>query len=121
MARFVPIEEVPHEGILPWQSSILSAMKQNVELLIGLRGEEDSISKSITKGQITIVPLANQELQQITAVGAGYTIPTGEDTSSVTVPSLSDYAKSLRDTQILANDLAYTRFALNTLIQQLKR
>ena len=38
MSRFTGIPSLPQVGVEEWQSRILGAMKQNIELLIGTRG-----------------------------------------------------------------------------------
>ena len=74
MARFTAIPAVPQGGITDWQSVLISSVKENVELLTGLRGESDLISKAITQGQITVNLMPDQDLKQVTAKGAGFTI-----------------------------------------------
>lgn len=114
MARFTAIPAVPQGGLTDWQTILISAVKENVELLTGTRGEADLRSKAVTQGQITLSTMPKQDMQQITAKGAGFTI------SGQEVVSLEDYGKLLTDVQTLANDLAYTRAVLNVLIQQIR-
>jgi hypothetical protein len=114
MARFTAIPAVPQGGITDWQSVLISSVKENVELLTGLRGEVDLASKAVTKGQITLELMGDQNMKQISAKGAGFTI------SGQEVAGLDDYGLLLTDVQTLANDLAYTRAVLNALIQQLR-
>jgi len=111
--RFVAIPNIPPIGIPEWQASILSAMKENIELLIGVRG--DSSTRAIVKGQFTVTNPPSQIMRKVTAEGLGYTI------NGVTVPSLEDYGRLIVDVQQLANDVANLRATLNTLINQLKR
>ena len=114
MARFTAIPAVPQGGITDWQSVLISSVKENVELLTGLRGEADLISKAITQGQITVSLMPDQDLKQVTAKGAGFTI------SGQEVAGLDDVGKLITDVQTLANDLAFTRAVLNALLRQLK-
>jgi len=114
MARFTAIPAVPQGGITDWQSVLISSVKENVELLTGLRGETDLASKAVTLGQITVNPMTAQNMQQVSAKGAGFTI------SGQEVAGLDDYGKLITDVQTLANDLAYTRSVLNALIRQIK-
>jgi hypothetical protein len=58
--------------------------------------------------------MGDQNMKQISAKGAGFTI------SGQEVAGLDDYGLLLTDVQTLANDLAYTRAVLNALIQQLR-
>jgi hypothetical protein len=114
MARFTAIPAVPQGGITDWQSVLISSVKENVELLTGLRGETDLASKAITQGQITLLEQPDQNMKQISAKGSGFTI------SGQEVAGLDDYGLLITDVQTLANDLAYTRAVLNALIKQLR-
>lgn len=106
------IPAVPQSGLTDWQFRVLSAMKEDIELLTGARA--NGALKAITKTQLTVTDAPSQTMQQVTAEGAGFTI------SGVQVPSLDDYAKLVGNVQQVANDVAQIRNTLNTLIQQLK-
>jgi hypothetical protein len=112
--RFTGIPALPQSGFSDYQNILIGSVKENVELLTGLRGEGDKASKAVTQGQITVVPMPAQKLQQVTAKGKGFTI------SGQEVAGLEDYGKLLLDVQTLASDLAETRATLNFLIKQLK-
>jgi len=58
--------------------------------------------------------MSEQDMKQVSAKGAGFTI------SGQEVAGLDDYGKLITDVQTLANDLAYTRAVLNALIRQIK-
>ena len=113
-ARFTAIPAVPQAGLNPATYSTLVALKDNVELLIGSRGELGASNRALTKGQLTVTEAPTQQMRQVTAEGIGFTI------SGVTVPSIDDYIKLLSNVQQLANDLAAVRNTLNVLINQLK-
>lgn len=115
MARgptFAAIPAVPQSGLTDWQFRVLSVMKEDVELLIGTRG--NGALKAVTKAQLSVDAAPTQTMQQVTAEGAGFTI------SGVQVPSLDDYVKLLTNVQQVANDVAQLRNTLNSLIAQLK-
>jgi hypothetical protein len=115
MARgpsFTPIPAVPQSGLTDWQFRVLSALKEDVELLTGARA--NGALRALTKSQFTVADAPTQTMQQVTAEVVGFTI------SGVNVPSLDDYAKLVTNVQQLANDVAQIRNTLNTLIQQLK-
>ena len=114
MARFTAIPAVPQGGMTDWQSVLITTVKENVELLTGLRGEADLSSKAITKGQITLLEQPEQNMRQVSAKGTGFTI------SGQEVAGLTDYGLLLTDVQTLANDVAFNRTVLNALIRQLK-
>jgi len=112
--RFTGIPELPQKNVPAWQAGILGAMKEDVELLIGQRGETDSNSKAVTQGAVTLPELSTQNMQQVSAKGNGFS-HSGDD-----IASLDDYVKLITDVQTLANDLKYTRDTLNALIRQIK-
>lgn len=112
--RYAAIPDIPAGGLTNWQAQTLAALKENVELLAGIRGEKDGASKAVLKAQVTVGSPPAQTMQRVTATGAGFTI------SGVNVPSLDDYNNLLINVQQLANDVAALRNTVNTLIQQLK-
>ena len=113
--RFISVPAVPTNTDLSQQITVLiENIKENVELLTGLRDEADGISKSITQGQITVLNMSIQNMQQVSAKGIGFSV------SGQTLASLDDYGKLINDVQSLANDVRVTRDVLNILIRQLK-
>ena len=112
--RFTGVPELPQSNIPAWQASILGALKEDVELLIGQRGEVDSNSKAVTQGAVSVPELGVQSMQQVSAKGNGFNI------SSSDVAALDDFVKLISDVQTLANDLKSTRDTLNALIRQIK-
>jgi hypothetical protein len=114
MARFTGIPSLPQIGVEEWQYRFLNAVKQNVELLIGSRGEQDASSRAVIKSGITITKAPEPTLRAVTAVGSGFTI------SGTQVPALADYQQLVQDVQALTNDVTQLRDAVNTLISQLR-
>lgn len=114
MARFTGIPSLSQANIDPWQAAVLEALKENVELLTGTRGEADGASRALLKGQVTTATPAAPQFTALTARGTGITI------SNAQVPLLADYVSLLRDVQLLANDVARLRATVDTLIQQLR-
>jgi len=57
MASFVPIPPVPFSGASYWQVQTVGALKQNVELLCGLRGEADLSSAALLKGDVNVAQI----------------------------------------------------------------
>jgi hypothetical protein len=114
MARFTGIPSLPQQGVEEWQYRILTAMKQNIELLVGTRGETDAASRALTKSTITITKAPEPSIRAVSAVGSGFTV------SGAQVPSLADYQALVRDVQLLVNDVAELRSTVNTLISQLR-
>jgi hypothetical protein len=114
MARFTAIPSIPSGTVTDWQSQLLNALKEDVELLCGIRGEADLQSAAVTKGNIGVKSAPTPTFTRVSATGNGYTI------SGQRVPDLDDYGKLISDVQLLANDVANLRATVNTLISQLK-
>lgn len=114
MARFTAVPSIPTGNVTEWQSQVLNAMKENVELLAGIRGEADLASKAVTRGQLSVNSAPTATFSRVSATGKGYTI------SGQNVPDLDDYGKLINDVTLLANDVANLRATLNALIAQLK-
>ena len=114
MARFTAIPNPPQSEISGWQYQMLTAMKENIELLIGSRGEKDGASRALTKSSVTVVQAPTQTMRQITAQGATVHL------DGAVVPAMDDYIELLKNVQALANDVASIRETLNTLITQLR-
>ena len=110
--NFAAIPAIPQQGVSQIELATLSALKANVELLIGSRG--NGRRQAITKEQVDISLAPQQKMRQVSAQGAGFTI------SGVLVPSSQDYVKLIQDVQQLANDVANLRETLNTLITRMR-
>ena len=110
MPNFAPIRDVPSQGTTEWQYAMLSAMKENIELLTGQR----TGARAITNDSVSVTQAA-MNLKQVTAQGKGFTTPNGN------AAQYEDYVQLYRDVITLANDLYNTQQVLNTLIQQLQK
>lgn len=124
MARFTAIPDVPTQVAAEWESQMLDAIKQNVELLAGLRGEADQSSRAVTRGMIRIreTPRAIfSRVDALTVRGEGVTI------SGASVPTFADYTRLVTDVgnlalnmQRLAVDMENLRDSVNLLIRQMR-
>ena len=114
MGRFSGIPALPASGLDPAQARLLSALKENVELLTGSRGEPDGFSRALTQGQIRLPPLPQGNFTGITATGDGFNI------QGVNVVSLEDYQRALQDIQRLGEDVAVLRQYIAALANQLR-
>ncbi len=114
MSRFVAIPEIPQSGLKDWESSILSALKEDVELLIGSRGEGDFESLSVTRGDIRAVPISKVALLGISARGDGFNI-SGQD-----VAGLADYRLLITNFYQIAQDVQGLRNTVNFLLQNMR-
>ena len=116
--RFTSVPAVPQGGFTDYQTVLIGAVKENVELLTGLRGEVDTVSKAVTQGQVTVNEMGQQKLQQTSAKGNGSVITiSGTDYE---LANLDDFRKLILDVQTLAGDVAQMRATLNFLLRQLK-
>ena len=112
--RFVGTPEIPDGALLDWQAVLFSAIKENVELLTGTRGEADLASRAIVRGDLTVQQLGQQVMTTVSARGEGFNI------SSQNVAGLDDFGLLINDVQELANDVYRTREAFDLLIRQMK-
>jgi len=116
--RFTSVPAVPQGGFTDYQTVLIGAVKENVELLTGLRGEVDTVSKAVTQGQVTVNEMGQQKLQQTSAKGTGSVITISG--TSYELANLDDVRKLILDVQTLAGDVAEMRATLNFLLRQLK-
>ena len=108
--RHVATPEVP-DTLLDWQAVLFSAMKENIELLTGTRGEADLASMAIVRGDITVEQVGDQEMGTINT--SHNLTPTAFNECA----PLDAFTDLRDDVQLLANDLYYTRQALDLLIR----
>ncbi|HEY7822113.1 MAG TPA: hypothetical protein VIG24_04745, partial [Acidimicrobiia bacterium] len=66
-SRYTAVPAVPLVGIEEWQSQLLNALKENVELLTGTRGEPDLASVAINRARLTVAVPPTQEMVQVSA------------------------------------------------------
>ena len=116
--RFTGVPAVPQGGFTDYQTVLIGAVKENVELLTGLRGEVDTVSKAVTQGQVTVNEMGQQKLQQTSAKGTGSVITISG--TAYELANLDDVRKLIVDVQTLAGDVAEMRATLNFLLRQLK-
>ena len=128
MSRFSGIPAVPFTGLDPAQARVLSAIKENVELLTGGRGESDGASRALTRGQINVQPLPQPAFGNPTARGDGVGVVTsvsfdpntGLSGETGTTVSIDDYRRALDDIERLARDVQTLQQYVRTLVQQLR-
>ena len=113
-SRYTAVPAVPLVGVEEWQSQLLNALKENVELLTASRGEPDLASAALTRSSVRVAVPPAQTLTQVSARGAGVSL------SGTNVPILEDYTALVNDVQRLANDVANLRATVEVLITELK-
>ena len=114
MAQFSAIPEIPLGGMSEWMFTVLSAMKENIEMLSGTRGAGAESVGAVTHGSVTTNPPPPQSMTQISATGAGFTV------GGASVASAADHAALCNDVQKLSNDVAQIHASLTALIENLK-
>lgn len=120
MSRFSGIPSIPEGVAGEWQYSLLDAMKENIELLTGQRGERDRSSKAVVKSDLTMRSVPNPRFSGVSASGSGFAI-TPPNQSTVEVASLEDYQKLVADVRLLSEDVRTLRETVDLLILQLRR
>jgi hypothetical protein len=113
-ARYVAVPPVPLVGLDEAQSQLLNALKENVELLAGIRGEPDRTSAALNRASLRVSIPPAQTMVQVTARGEGVTV------GGAGVPTMEDYVRLVSDVQRLANDVANLRATVEVLIRQLR-
>jgi hypothetical protein len=128
MANFVPIPPIPFVGATDWQVQTIGALKQNVELLCGIRGEKDLASAALFKGDVIVDPIININI--VTA----RTLPLYTTTSfyysgnqvltynmdSATIPVVINAAARYSDAVLLLQELKSLREAVINLSAALR-
>jgi hypothetical protein len=112
MVRFPPTPAIPSAGVDAWLATALGALKENMDLVTGTGRERDGQSRGIFRGDITAAPLGAQVMGSVTLVS-----PDGYTHSGDAVADLAAFRALRDDVQALANDLYYTRSALDLLIK----
>jgi hypothetical protein len=120
MASFVPIPPVPYSGASDWQVRTLGALKQNVELLCAIRGEQDLASAAVLKGgiatsQITVanIVVARTLPLYIMDQWAGFNLDyLSYDSNSASIPLVINAAAKYSDAALLLQELKNLREAV---------
>lgn len=110
MPQFANMGAIPNEKIPQWQYDLLQAMKENIEILMGTRGE----GRAVTNDAIGVAPQQWQVLTQLSARGEGTT------SAAVGVPTFTDYIRLLNDVQQMIADMAKISQGLNILLENLR-
>lgn len=110
MPKFQGIPAIPPEKVEQWQYDVMSALKENVEIMLGQRGP----GRVITNDTLGVEPAERQTMKQLSARGNYYNI------SGALVPTIDDYVNLLNDVQQLAIDVSNIQQALNALLVNMK-
>lgn len=123
MASFVPIPPVPYSGASDWQVKTIGALKQNVELLCGIRGESDLASAALLKGGIdptayifpNISTARTLPLYTTTSFSYSGNQVLTYNTDSATIPAVINAAARNSDAVLLLQELENLRTAVANL------
>lgn len=110
MPQFQGIPAIPNERLPQWQYDLLAALKENIEILMGVRGP----GRALTNDAVGVAPSDFQTMRQLSARGDYVTV------GSYGVPVIEDYVKLLNDVQQLATDVSKIQDALNALLQSMR-
>ena len=111
--RHVATPEIPMENLTA-EAILLSALKENMELLTGTRGEADLNSMAIVRADLTVGQVGTQVMGTINT--RNNLTPTVLNEAA----PLDSFLDLRNDMQTLANDLFITRAALDLLIKNLR-
>lgn len=119
---FVPIPPVPFSGASDWQVRTIGALKQNVELLCGIRGEKDLASAALLKGDVnvgqvsgTIAEARTLPLYSTTSFSYSGNQVLTYDTESASIPVAINAAARYSDAVLLLQELENLRVAVANL------
>lgn len=120
MPSFIPIPGIPVSGASDWQVRTIGGLKQNVELLCGIRGESDSASAAILKGNIQprqllsplITAARTLPLYTTTSFSYGGNQILTYNTESVSIPSVINIAARYSDAVLVLQELENLRVAV---------
>lgn len=126
MARFTAIPAPPVFGSQEWEVRTLNAMKQNVDLLTGLRNEEDLASKALLTSTYDLPFTGDRRLDSVQSInydlgGANDYVSdfSGGGDSRSLVQSINNGVLA-SDLDILRQDIAALRNTVNTLLSVLR-
>jgi hypothetical protein len=112
MANFAPIRDIPQDNLSEWEWAVLSAMKENIEVLAGSR---QTGVRAVTTDNVSTSTIDSVSYQQMLAEGKGSSF-----SGSPTYADFTDYTKLIQSVINLAYDVEQIRNTLNALVTQLK-
>lgn len=138
MADFYQIPTIPTSGVEDWKIRTLGALKQNVELLTGTRGEADNASRAVLKSVVTLTEVPEMNFTTATSIGCpgdggyklGYVVVSGipisrqiaaADTNNLNLPSYLAGCAVRDDVVKLLVDLQNLRLAVENISAALRK
>lgn len=108
---FAAMPGVPTQGLTDAEFRILTAIKQNIDLLTGQSA--NPAFRAVVSGQITVSTLGPLSATNVSLSGQAASV------GGQVVPIASDFTALATTTQQLVNDMQLMRATLNSLIAQL--
>jgi hypothetical protein len=112
MPQFQSIRDVPQSGIQQWQMDMLNQVKENLEVLMGVR---QAGVRSITTDLVTVVQAENITMKRSSAQPTGYNI------SGNLVADFNQFVQLIKDVNELANNVLTLQLQVNTLVRDLSQ
>jgi len=110
---FVATPAVPLSGLTEQEFRVLSAIKENMDLLTGVSNDKDF--KATLTGQFTVLTLESLNSSPVQTSGRAYDVGDGK-----LVPSLEDFNTLLTAVNAITQDVKNLQDILNALITQAK-
>lgn len=129
MAKFAAIPALPASGVPYWEQQTLSALKTNIELLLGMIDSANSSAQVILKRDYQLTEPGVEQISSITqlSVGAighsvqlGYDIITMDSGSWPIIPSTLATCGYFEDLQKMKADVANIRTAVEAITRKLQ-
>ncbi len=138
MATFYPIPAIPTSGVEDRKVRTLGALKQNVELLVGTRGEFDNASRAVLRSVISLSEVPEMNFTSASSTTAadgshdpGYVVVFGvypirqqvarADTNNLSLPSYLAQCAVRDDVIKLLIDLQNLRLAVENISAALRK
>lgn len=114
MPQYQSLPAIPNEKIPQWMYDLLTAVKEDLEIIMGTRGP----GRAVTNDSVTVKPQQWQTMTQISAQGDYVNSAAGLAANGC--PTIADHIKLMNDVQNLATDVAKLVDGFNTLIAQIR-
>lgn len=69
MTDFYSIPAIPTSGVEDWKVRTIGALKQNVELLTGTRGEADNASRAVLQSAVALTEVPEMNFTSANSIG----------------------------------------------------
>jgi hypothetical protein len=91
VSSFTAIPEVPIVGVPSWEVQTLSALKENIELLLGIINKTDPSSQALLKRSFVLTDPGLPKITALTPVSVGSTSYTNISGTDVIITNTGDW------------------------------